>query len=145
MLSDEWLSRYGHLENFNASAARTRTTGVTAIALCTSWSRAKNVNYFVCVVQTSNLRKSSQEFFAKTSFYNCRKRDAIKYLIVAVSAINGTPNTEHNLCSRKNMIVYLIVDRVHMNSHFLKSTKMMFFCRKFFSPFSTKCCLHNIF
>ena len=49
MLSDEWLSRYGLLENFNASVTRTRTgtgtgtwtTGVTAIALCTSYSRAK--------------------------------------------------------------------------------------------------------
>ena len=51
MLSDEWLSRYGLLENFSASVTRTRTgtrtgtwtTGVTAIALCTSCSRAKNV------------------------------------------------------------------------------------------------------
>ena len=46
MLSDEWLSRYGLLENFNASVTCTRTgkwtTGVTAIALCTSCSRAKN-------------------------------------------------------------------------------------------------------
>ena len=48
MLSDEWLSRYGLLENFNASVTRTRTgtgtwtTGVTAIALCTLCSRAKN-------------------------------------------------------------------------------------------------------
>ena len=47
MLSDEWLSRYGLLENFNASVTRmgtgtgTWTTGVTAIALCTSCSRAK--------------------------------------------------------------------------------------------------------
>ena len=59
MLSDEWLSRYGLLENFNASVTRTGTgtgthtgtwtTGVTAIALCTSCSRANNsgvhVNY----------------------------------------------------------------------------------------------------
>ena len=62
MLSDEWLSRYGLLENFNASVTRTRkrtrtgtrtgtgtgtgtwTTEVTAIALCTSCSRAKNVS-----------------------------------------------------------------------------------------------------
>ena len=50
MLSDEWLSRYGLLENFNASVTRTGTgtgtwtTGVTAIALCTSCSRAKNEN-----------------------------------------------------------------------------------------------------
>ena len=56
MLSDEWLSRYGLLENFNASVTRTGTgtgthtgtgtwtTGVTAIALCTSCSRAKNRN-----------------------------------------------------------------------------------------------------
>ena len=50
MLSDELLSRYGLLENFNASVTRTGTrtgtgtwtTGVTAIALCTSCSRAKN-------------------------------------------------------------------------------------------------------
>ena len=53
MLSDEWLSRYGLLENFKASVKRTHTgtrtgtgtgtwtTGVTAIALCTSCSRAK--------------------------------------------------------------------------------------------------------
>ena len=61
MLSDEWLSRYGLLENFNASVTRTPTrtgtrtgtgtgtgtwtTGVTAIALCTSCSRAKNVSH----------------------------------------------------------------------------------------------------
>ena len=48
MLSDEWLSRYGLLENFNASVTRTGTgtwtTGVTAIALCTSCSRAKNLS-----------------------------------------------------------------------------------------------------
>ena len=51
MLSDEWLSRYGLLENFKASVTRTGTctgmgtwtTGVTAIALYTSRSRAKNV------------------------------------------------------------------------------------------------------
>ena len=50
MLSDEWVSRYGLLENFNASVTRTGTrtgtgtwtTGVTAIALCTSCSRAKH-------------------------------------------------------------------------------------------------------
>ena len=58
MLSDEWLSRYGLLENFNASVTRTGTgtgthtgtgtwtTGVTAIALCTSCSRAKNIKNF---------------------------------------------------------------------------------------------------
>ena len=49
MLSDEWFSRYGLLENFNASVTRTGTgtgtwtTGVTAIALCTSCSRANKV------------------------------------------------------------------------------------------------------
>ena len=46
MLSDEWLSRYRLLENFNASVTRTGTgtwtTGMTAVALCTSCSRAKN-------------------------------------------------------------------------------------------------------
>ena len=59
MLSDEWLSRYGLLENFNASVTRTRTptgtgtwtTGVTAIALCTSCSRAKNeYNLDICAI-----------------------------------------------------------------------------------------------
>ena len=59
MLSDDGLSRYGLLENFNASVTRTGTgthtrtgthtgtgtwtTGVTAIALCTSCSRANNI------------------------------------------------------------------------------------------------------
>ena len=59
MLSDEWLSRYGLLENFNASVTRTRTrtgtrtgtgtwtTGVTAIALCTLCSRAKKSHIHV--------------------------------------------------------------------------------------------------
>ena len=53
MLSDEWLSRYELLENFNASVTRTRTgtwtTRVTAITLCTSCSRAKN-----CYVHEKN-------------------------------------------------------------------------------------------
>ena len=65
MLSDEWLSRYGLLENFNASVTRTRTrtgtrtgtgtgtgtwtTGVTAIALCTSCSRAKNSSFKLAI------------------------------------------------------------------------------------------------
>ena len=72
MLSDEWLSRYGLLENFNASVTRTRTgtrtgtgtwtTGVTAIALCTSCSRAKKSrkisNFFNLIVfQFFHLRK----------------------------------------------------------------------------------------
>ena len=61
MLSDEWLSRYGLLENFNASVTRTRTrtgtrtgtgtgtwtTGVTAIALCTLCSRANDKKTYV--------------------------------------------------------------------------------------------------
>ena len=63
MLSDEWLSRYGLLENFNTSVTRTRTrtgtrtgtgtgtgtwtTGVTAIALCTSCSRANDTKFSV--------------------------------------------------------------------------------------------------
>ena len=60
MLSDEWLSRYGLLENFNASVTRTRTgtgtwtTGVTAIALCTSCSRAKNVR-ILCDAKDSHI------------------------------------------------------------------------------------------
>ena len=71
MLSDEWLSRYGLLENFNASVTRTGTgtgthtgtgtwtTGVTAIALCTSCSRAKK-NHFLTKIQ--NLPEMNQEF-----------------------------------------------------------------------------------
>ena len=64
MLSDEWLSRYGLLKNFNASVTRTRTgtrtgtgtgtgtwtTGVTAIALCTSCSRAKKEHSVVVLI-----------------------------------------------------------------------------------------------
>ena len=50
-ISDEWLSKYGLLENFNASVTRmgtgkvtgTWTTGSTTIALCTSCSRAKMI------------------------------------------------------------------------------------------------------
>ena len=65
MLSDEWLSRYGLLQNFNASVTRTRTgtrtgtgtgtwtTGVTAIALCTSCSRAKNSTLIKYILETS--------------------------------------------------------------------------------------------
>ena len=40
MLSDEWLSRYGLLENFNASVTRTRTRTGTG-TWTTSCSRAK--------------------------------------------------------------------------------------------------------
>ena len=67
MLSDEWLSRYGLLENFNASVTRTRTgtgtwtTGVTAIALCTSCSRAKNQ-------QSAYAKTKAQISFAVISF-----------------------------------------------------------------------------
>ena len=56
MLSDEWLSRYGLLEKFNASVTRTGTgtgtwtTGVTAIALCTSCSRANNNNKKIIII-----------------------------------------------------------------------------------------------
>ena len=74
MLSDEWLSRYGLLENFNASVTRTGTrtrtgtgtwtTGVTAIALCTSCSRA---NKIVFLKETKKyyltLEKWALEFF----------------------------------------------------------------------------------
>ena len=72
MLSDEWLSRYGLLENFNASVTRTRTgtrtgthtgtgtgtwtTGVTAIALCTSCSRAKK--YENILIECQDIRQN---------------------------------------------------------------------------------------
>ena len=67
MLSDEWLSRYGLLENFNASVTRTRTgtgtwtSGVTAIALCTSCSRAKKQ----CILTVEHdIQFKSSGFFA---------------------------------------------------------------------------------
>ena len=70
MLSNEWLSRYGLLENFNASVTRTRTgtwtTGVTAIALCTSCSRAKNQ----CFEQT--YYKKNLSFFSPNEIFNFR-------------------------------------------------------------------------
>ena len=44
----------------------------------------------------------------------------MKYLIVAVSAKNGMPNMNTIYAAEKNMKAYLTVDRVHMNSHFLK-------------------------
>ena len=68
MLSNEWLSRYGLLENFNASVTRTRTgtrtgtgtgtwtTGVTAIALCTSCSRANKAIDFFTMTEASRAR-----------------------------------------------------------------------------------------
>ena len=70
MLSDEWLSRYGFLENFNTSVTRTHTntgtwmTRVTAIALCTSCSRAKND-----FVIARSLRECCKPR-ATTSFFN---------------------------------------------------------------------------
>ena len=73
MLSDEWLSRYGLIENFNASVTRTGTrtrtgtetwtTGVTAIALCTSCSRAKNTKLI-----EFDLKKNFAGIF-KNAFY----------------------------------------------------------------------------
>ena len=71
MLSDERLSRYGLLENFNASVTRTRTgtrtgtgtgtwtTGVTAIALCTSCSRAKNKEGYRFLSLNAGVTKSA--------------------------------------------------------------------------------------
>ena len=68
MLSEEWLSRYGLLENFNASVTRTGTgtgthtgtgtwtTGVTAIALCTSCSQAKNAKITPCTHSTCGVK-----------------------------------------------------------------------------------------
>ena len=80
MLSDEWLSRYGLLENFNASVTRTRTgtgtgtwtTGVTAIALCTSCSRAKNIK----ITKTDPLT-------------NLPKKDHLLHTIACIKQITG--------------------------------------------------------
>ena len=63
MLSDEWLSRYGLLENFNTSVTRTRTgtgtgtwtTGVTAIALCTSCSRANKIKHVLKLAHKADI------------------------------------------------------------------------------------------
>ena len=71
MLPGAWLSRYGLLENFNASVTRmhtqmrtgTWTTVVTAIALCTSCIRAKKVKIEVRIdgpeINTVNLNPKS--------------------------------------------------------------------------------------
>ena len=81
MLSDEWLSRYGLLENFNASVTRTGTrtgtgtgtwtTGVTAIALCTSCSRAKNyfnvIQYYVKYSKMEKVPSNSTILMRNTS------------------------------------------------------------------------------
>ena len=77
MLSDEWLSRYGLLENFNASVTLTGkrtgtgtgtwTTGVTAIALCTSCSRAKNVySVYVCLKCLCQVRNNTRVILKDT-------------------------------------------------------------------------------
>ena len=86
MLSDEWLSRYGLLENFNASVTRTGTgtgthtgtgtwtTGVTAIALCTSCSRAKNIKNFPLKFSIFTGEKKSL-YIAWASFRNESARE----------------------------------------------------------------------
>ena len=93
MLSDEWFSRYGLLENFNASVTRTRTrtgtwtTGVTAIALCTSCSRAKNMasSEYIhsCIVSVE-----SNVFF-------------LIQLYVPFKIINSSYETGQSVCGRK--------------------------------------------
>ena len=83
MLSDEWLSRYGLLENFNASVTRTGTgtgtgthtgtgtwtTGVTAIALCTSCSRGKMTNCIshFCDIDNLHIVSCANKVAAKTT------------------------------------------------------------------------------
>ena len=82
MLSDEWLSRYGLLENFNASVTRTRTgtgtgtwtTGVTAIALCTSCSRANNLGHMTKMAALPIYGKNpSKIIFSETNRLISRK------------------------------------------------------------------------
>ena len=75
MLSDEWLSRYGLLENFNASVTRTGTgthtgtgtwtTGVTAIALCTSCSRANKQTGFSTKSRQTSLNSDTRRLEAR--------------------------------------------------------------------------------
>ena len=71
MLSDEWLSRYGLLENFNASVTRTGTwtTGVTAIALCTSCSRANECLNELISKYNVGLKTLLSEGLSEPEFY----------------------------------------------------------------------------
>ena len=99
MLSDEWLSRYGLLENFNASVTRTgtgtgtRTTGVTAIALCTSCSRAKNAPYSFLILALQKL-----------AYIQCTEIFSAVKIHLAEAALTST----YNLCfgSKLRKIVY---------------------------------------
>ena len=109
MLSDEWLSRYGLLENFNASVTRTRTgtrtgtgtgtgtwtTGVTAIALCTSCSRAKN--------DIAVIRKSKQGyvvFYVRFLIMNrlCSSRSWLALCLYIFSVLVQTVRTVYFQC-----------------------------------------------
>ena len=95
MLSDEWLSRYGLLENFNASVTRTGTgtgtgtgtwtTGVTAIALCTSCSRAKNLNKRISQIHMSRIVR-------KPDFCLCENKGA--------DQLRGNREADQRLCFR---------------------------------------------
>ena len=86
MLSDEWLSRYGLLENFNASVTRTGTrtgtgtgtwtTGVTAIALCTSCSRAKKANQTLGFIKR-NIQVHNKDL--KSTAYKTLVRPQLEY------------------------------------------------------------------
>ena len=104
MLSDEWLSRYGLLENFNASVTRTRTgtgtgtwtTGVTAIALCTSCSRANK-----CLTTTHSRVLSlylPARFFPKEMFlyslHGCRLFDITGSLLTPRGGTRGLDSDE---------------------------------------------------
>ena len=101
MLSDEWKSRYGLLENFNASVTRTRTgtvtgtwtTGVTAIALCTSCSRAnKMIEYFAYNTHSNaSLPKallSTHQWFGLSVFiYMCQLKSNYYLPIINLSTV----------------------------------------------------------
>ena len=106
MLSDEWLSRYELLENFNASVTRTGTgtgthtgtgtwtTGVTAIALCTSCSRAKK--WWLAEKHHRNFSSSGFRFLYRESVFGTKisgdSRSIVRYHMYAC---HEKPNNLH--------------------------------------------------
>ena len=97
MLSDEWLSRYGLLENFNASVTRTGTgtgthmgtgtwtTGVTAIALCTSCSRAKKSRLLILKSAMQHAAISEKGNFSLSYYFDVIVRLSLMRKTIIIS------------------------------------------------------------
>ena len=117
MLSDEWLSRYGLLENFNASVTRTGTrtgtgtgtwtTGVTAIALCTSCSRAKNIikcldmngpgpNVFLYILR-ADVRFDSEDVDALKAMADVFGEEIFRYMIIVFTRGNQLKSSDRSV------------------------------------------------